>query len=307
MVQVLKSSALMSRFRLGLNIQTPLPASQWQTEVENWHNGSLAILQGLRIDQATGPGDTEVLKYFWSKPGNKEERYLCKNQYGTLAMENIAVYVLFRVNQLNRPQKIISTAHTNFSTLSLVLTIVLGVLIILFEYKLESIIIWLEYHRIIKTSSLEWFSNDTLQLQRMAHEELGLGDWTHCVGARAVPVTEGGQILGFLNCEDPTHPRLVRLPRDSETGNSISASVTKLASHHAAEEWQEEKNQRAFEPSSAISQKDTSDNKISPSPAGTSVGDGDRSNSSTIKARNTLDCVIKAPVPTRTQAPPEAI
>lgn len=76
----LKASALTSRFRLIDGIQASLPADQWQLEVENWHSISLAALQGGLIDIAAGPGDPMVLRYFWARPSNTEEKYLCQNQ-----------------------------------------------------------------------------------------------------------------------------------------------------------------------------------------------------------------------------------
>lgn len=32
------------------------------------------------MDYAVGPGDPEMLKYFWAKPENDIEKYLCKSQ-----------------------------------------------------------------------------------------------------------------------------------------------------------------------------------------------------------------------------------
>lgn len=94
----------------------------------------------------------------------------------------------------------------------LTLVLFLGCLIVLLDYTLESIIFRLEHLGLLKTTCQEWSSNDTLQLQRIAHEELGLGDWEGCVGSRAVPVTSKGQLLGVLDCKDPTHPRLMKPP-----------------------------------------------------------------------------------------------
>lgn len=90
----------------------------------------------------------------------------------------------------------------------LIIVLVVGTLIILLECTLETIVIWLERHKFIKTSSTEWFSNDTFQLQRMAHEELGLGNWESCRG-KVIPVTHKGQLLGIFDATDPEHPRLV--------------------------------------------------------------------------------------------------
>lgn len=97
----------------------------------------------------------------------------------------------------------------------LFIILIIGILIIFLESAQETIVVWLESRNIIKTSSTEWFSNDTLQLQRMAHEELGLGEWECCRG-KAVPVTQKGQLLGVFNTTDPEHPTLVNPSAVSE-------------------------------------------------------------------------------------------
>lgn len=57
----------------------------------------------------------------------------------------------------------------------LVVVLVIGLSVILFEVFLGNVVVFLEHRGITKVRSLEWFGGETLQLQRMAHEELGLG------------------------------------------------------------------------------------------------------------------------------------
>ncbi|KAI0121480.1 hypothetical protein F4776DRAFT_665257 [Hypoxylon sp. NC0597] len=45
-------------------------------------------------------------------------------------------------------------------------------------------------------------------LQRTAHEELGLGTWTH--GVSSIPTTKNDVFLGTLDLTDEKHPRLQR-------------------------------------------------------------------------------------------------
>lgn len=52
---------------------------------------------------------------------------------------------------------------------------------------------------------LEWTFSDTLQFQRLAHEELGCGTWT----GEGVPITVLGEKLAVLDVSDPSHSRLV--------------------------------------------------------------------------------------------------
>lgn len=53
---------------------------------------------------------------------------------------------------------------------------------------------------------LEWAVNGTLQLQRLAHESLGYGTWSHC--DEEIPLTGDGEHLGTLDLDDLKHPRL---------------------------------------------------------------------------------------------------
>ena len=47
--------------------------------------------------------------------------------------------------------------------------------------------------------------NETLQLQSLVHEELGLGTWTREIGK--VPTTKPHELLATLDLSDPRHPR----------------------------------------------------------------------------------------------------
>jgi hypothetical protein len=53
---------------------------------------------------------------------------------------------------------------------------------------------------------LEWCTNDTLQLQRLANEQIGVGTWS--AGLGTVPTTQPWENLASLNLSDPKHPTL---------------------------------------------------------------------------------------------------
>ena len=57
-------------------------------------------------------------------------------------------------------------------------------------------------------AQVEWRTNSTLQLQRVAHENLGLGDWAKT--DKAIPVTDSRVTLGVLDISNTKHARLVR-------------------------------------------------------------------------------------------------
>lgn len=55
---------------------------------------------------------------------------------------------------------------------------------------------------------MEWTTNETLQLQRLAHEEIGFGNWSRTTSS--IPIIETGDILAILDISDPDHPKLGR-------------------------------------------------------------------------------------------------
>jgi hypothetical protein len=56
--------ALTSRYTLNQGVQGPLPSNQWQLDVEHMHATTLAALQRMIIEQATGPTDPTVQRFF---------------------------------------------------------------------------------------------------------------------------------------------------------------------------------------------------------------------------------------------------
>ncbi|KAB2575171.1 hypothetical protein DBV05_g6104 [Lasiodiplodia theobromae] len=191
-VQNLGTAALLSRSSLGVGIQRPLPTNQWQLDVTRWFETSLASIQGLFLDTATGPSDSRMLQWVHS-PANAEERTLCHSQ------------------------KILSTAYISFSLFGLSLILVLGTLTIITSAVLEPVAGYIQRRRGWKDyARLEWCTNETLQLQRLAHEELGVGTWSHALDA--VPRTAKGEVLAVLDWEggDREHPRLMAVVEAAE-------------------------------------------------------------------------------------------
>jgi hypothetical protein len=56
-------------------------------------------------------------------------------------------------------------------------------------------------------SRLEWKSNATLQLHRMAHEGIASGLWSKSTSS--VPITSPKELLTSLNIDDKEHPRFL--------------------------------------------------------------------------------------------------
>ncbi|KAL9622205.1 MAG: hypothetical protein Q9160_003388 [Pyrenula sp. 1 TL-2023] len=186
-VEALTISALQSRKGFSDCLQGPLPPDQWQRDVLYWQGVSLAALQIATVEVATGPTDASMYKYV---------QKTLPDQSGDLSCYS---------------QKIRSTGYTSFNVLGLVTTLVVGGLIIIISALIELLCALIQ--RRYKKGTyrrLEWVTNETLQLQRMVHEELGLGTWT---GASArLPVTELDERLGVLDITDERRPVVVRSP-----------------------------------------------------------------------------------------------
>lgn len=108
-------------------------------------------------------------------------------------------------------QKMVSTAYTNFNTFGLCLTFVVGTTIIVLSHTIEPLASCIQKRRRLDTYSRpEWSLNETLQLQRLAHEELGVGTWHN--GAETIPFTDSGERLATVDLTDPDHLRLKAPP-----------------------------------------------------------------------------------------------
>ena len=194
------SSALRARYSLSYGYSGPLPDNQWQLEAEHWIKGTLTSLQDVLVTAANGIPET--LDDFRKPP---------------MANETIAQNMC--VNQ-----KIVSTSYSSFNVLGITLILVLGVIIIILDMGLEPTVAWWQRrtykkHQLRDDSfgnngkashplfgAIEWSQTSTLQLQRLAHEEAGYGEWSKC--DKDVPVTEPGQLISSLDLRNIAHPLL---------------------------------------------------------------------------------------------------
>ncbi|KAL1651891.1 hypothetical protein SLS58_000014 [Diplodia intermedia] len=178
-INTLGSSSLSSSFSLTNGMQAALPPDQWQRDVERWHSIMMASLQGSVVEVAEGPSAPE-LRAEYQKPANDGERALCRRQQ--LLRLRPLLHLRRRAASSSWPPGSSSRSSRSSSG----------------RCRLDS------YAR------LEWCANETLQLQRLAHEELGMGTWSKCDGD--VPVTEKGERLAMLDLTDSKHPRLKARP-----------------------------------------------------------------------------------------------
>ncbi|KAI1264352.1 hypothetical protein F5Y18DRAFT_436738 [Xylariaceae sp. FL1019] len=199
MIQHLGPKALESQKTLTTGLQGPLAQNQWQTDVTNWWNYSLAATQTAFINTASGPNDIESIKY--------------RHSYNGSAFQHIC-----------DSQKIQSTAYASLSVLGLAITFTGGLALILTSYLLQPVSKFLFVSIAVQGSfgyaphkHLEWTTNATYQLQRLAHEEIGAGTWSH--GTNTFPTTKPNELIAALDITDSRHPTLRQTPyTDKDTG-----------------------------------------------------------------------------------------
>ncbi|KAI9683248.1 MAG: hypothetical protein M1822_006113 [Bathelium mastoideum] len=135
---------------------------------------------------------------------------------------------------LSEISALVSTDYTSFSTLGLILTFVIGIIFIVISYFLEQILHWVQRRwRWDNYALTEWSTNETLQLQSLAHEGFGAGTWIRKIGC--VPTTVPKELLATLDLSDPMHPLLKAAPRSWEESAEAESEGKKGASSSADE------------------------------------------------------------------------
>lgn len=143
-------------------------------------------------------------------------------------------------------QKIRSSDYASLSVFGLCFTLIVGLLITIASYLLEPVSGFFHKNRkgYNHYAHLEWTSNATLQLQRLAHEGIGRGAWSKCDGS--IPVTEADELLGCLDITNLEHPILVGPPQSSKEEDNVSNdSQPTLSDPTPEEEKTEEGNMKA--------------------------------------------------------------
>lgn len=120
-------------------------------------------------------------------------------------------------------QKIRTTRYSSFSFFGILVMYILGGLILITSYSLEPILACLHRRRKYRQYAyLEWTTNETLQLHRVANEGQTGSDttWSRCTSM--VPTTASGVLLSSLDISDLKHPRFPSKDQD-ETPSSLDA------------------------------------------------------------------------------------
>lgn len=105
-------------------------------------------------------------------------------------------------------KKIISQAHVSFSVFGLAFILVVGLLIIITSFILEPLARFIQRRSNSNPyARVEWYATSIFQLQRLAQEELGIGNWDNCDGS--IPTTAPDKVLAALDISDERHPFLL--------------------------------------------------------------------------------------------------
>ncbi|KAH8592278.1 hypothetical protein B0O99DRAFT_743763 [Bisporella sp. PMI_857] len=190
----------------GFRMSSALPETQWQTEIENMFNVSMAGLQLNALGYAAHENPEARpgihLHEFVVQPSTKEEKYICKNQ------------------------KIRSSNYISFNVLGLAIASSISLIIILLNLSLPTFVAWLQmkWHR-GNVARMSWIEDDILQMQRIALQGKGVGPWQGKMDA--VPVTiEYGMEIPRIEDEDPEfwHSNEMFQPLTSLSGDGWNSS-----------------------------------------------------------------------------------
>ncbi|KAK8859427.1 hypothetical protein PGQ11_010161 [Apiospora arundinis] len=185
-VRTLGPKSLASQSFQTTGVQFALAKDQWKLDVINWWNMTQARHQAVFLETAIGYSKADAdLQHRYLRPIDDKERQLCNSQ------------------------KTRNAGYASFSMFGLLFTYILGSLLILLSFALDPVMRCLHRRRHYRQYQyLEWRTNGALQLQRLAQDELGYGQWTRC--AETVPVTRRGDLLAGLDVRDVEYPRLNR-------------------------------------------------------------------------------------------------
>lgn len=140
-----------------------------------------------------------------------------------------------------------TTKYSSFSVLGVSLILSIGGLFILLDLGLPYVVDYIQVRRNKKHPNpsgtyarLEWDTNTTLQLQRLAHEHIGVGAWS---SRWQHPITAPGEKLAMIDTSDENHTLFVA-PQNWE-GFSRQGKPLSRGSNTASSTTEDEQVKRA--------------------------------------------------------------
>jgi hypothetical protein len=174
----------------GRSASSPVYSDQWQREVENIHNLSLAALQRRVVEFAAPPNVT-------TQPGVSSHQFLAQPELNST------------LGQICRSIKIRSTGHISFSTLGLAIILIIGVLVIVLNASMEPFVFWLRSRKeeTVQYKTCEWKEGHVLELQRAAFEKQRVTHWAETSREKLVTPDygESDSNLSFEETREESH------------------------------------------------------------------------------------------------------
>ncbi|KAJ9663317.1 hypothetical protein H2198_000834 [Neophaeococcomyces mojaviensis] len=160
-----KQNAIAASGTVQYLAQNYLPPDQWMREISGWVNTGLASIQQAVLEYATGP--THIIPGIRRQlPNNTFDNNMCQNQI---------------VNETGDTK--------SFSVLGMSVLFVVGFIIILTSYILDTVVGNLQQRfRIGEHARLSWIFDDKIQLHKLLYHELNLGEWSE--GEQVFPTTK---------------------------------------------------------------------------------------------------------------------
>lgn len=177
-VRIQGTNALMAREKLHGTHQIVLPNNQWHIEVSSFMAVSLARLQQVVVEYATASNSVHSGMELRGNLSDTQQRF-CVNQKVRHSGEN-----------------------TSFSLLGMTIILVCGAVIIILSLVIDTLGDWLQGKVGTSPRQFQWRMNEKLQLQRLAYEAAGKGDWSAATDIVPVILAGHNQILGALGDEE---------------------------------------------------------------------------------------------------------
>jgi hypothetical protein len=154
---------------LNSRVSVELPVNQWQIEIENLFNISLAMFQHMGVLYVSPPeiqlGSNLTYDMYTIAPNTTEGKNLCKLQ------------------------KILSNGQYSFSLFGLLFILVGGLLVIVLSNAIPRLVEQWQAKSSDERAQYrrrEWVANDVLYLQKIALESNGIGPWRANVNVPAL-------------------------------------------------------------------------------------------------------------------------
>lgn len=165
LIRTRKQNALRAQDTVVDLYQNYLPRDQWTQEISGWFHTGLSMIQHAVAEYPTGPAHAAEVR----GPNSTYEEAMCWNQI---------------INETGDT--------TSFSIVGMVVLFVIGGLIIIASFILDTVVGWVQQRlKVAEHARMSWILDDKLQLQKLLGIELDLGHWKD--GEQNIPTTHSDE------------------------------------------------------------------------------------------------------------------